>query len=862
MGASPATHPVSHQQPKAASRWLRRLCDGKLSRLCALFSPYTANEADAARFRARQIQAILRLTPVAATVNVANVIVVLVVLWSRAPHAFLLPWAGTIVAFALLGFRGWVRGRRRTIGVASPRALRSMVWQAALFAAVWGLLPAVLLGRVDATGQFFIGMTTVGMICGGGFVLASVPLAGSTWPVVQGLGALVGLLASAMPNTAGMVALLGLYVLTVVFSVIQTARTFGAQLMAEARADHQHEVIGLLLRDYEDHASDLLWELDAAGRFVHASQRLRDQLGVTGERLQEASAAELLGALVPPNVEARRAWRTLRVRLGRSGSLRDDIVALRMGGETRWWAISARRLDGPGGALLGWRGVASDHTDKHLAHRRLAWLAHNDALTGLVNRAQFRDLLQAALDTDAVDAAPLAVVYADLDGFKQVNDEHGHAAGDELLRTAGERLLAAARRTDVVARLGGDEFAMLLRGVRDAAEAQGLVDRALRLLDAPVIVGDRAVRLRASLGVALAPLHGRDLDTLMNRADLALYTAKNGGGQRSCVFDESLVERNRRRTQLEDALRDAIARGELHLKFQPQLDSTTWRLVGFEALLRWTHPTLGRVAPSEFVPIAESLGLMPTIGSWVIAEACRAAASWTRDLSVSINVSPLQLADPRFVSNLLDATRDLDHRRITLEVTESALLDDVARTLALLATLRAHGFRIALDDFGTGYSALSYLRRFSFDVLKIDRGFVRDLTKNPEARVLVETILAMARSLGMSTVAEGVETEEEAALLRARGCTVLQGYYVSRPMQPTSVTAFARSWTSMTPAMSLDAIPDVLTMAPPAVAEVAAAERAAARPADADGATVAGDEPDDVLVGSDAARSSVGATAD
>jgi diguanylate cyclase (GGDEF)-like protein len=781
----------------------------------ALFTPYTATPADAARFRARQMASVLRLSPVSTVVNVANVAIVLAVLWPQAPRGFLLLWAGTILAFVLLGVRGWLNDRRRRRNEASVRALRSMASQAVLFAAAWGLLPAVLLPHIDGTGQVLVAMVTVSMICGGGFILASVPLAGSAWTIVQGAGALYGVAASDLANRGSLSLMLGLYVIGVAYSVLLTARTFGAQLMAEAKADHQHEVIGLLLREYEDHASDLLWEVDATGHFVHASQRLREQLAVAPEVLQTTPAVELLRALVPPTSEARRAWRGLRLRLRHTGTLRDESVALRIGRETRWWTISARRLDDATGATIGWRGVASDHTERHLAYRRLAWLAHNDALTGLVNRAQFRDLLQAALEPADGEAEPLAVVYADLDGFKQINDEHGHAAGDELLRTAGKRLLAAARRTDVVARLGGDEFAMLLHGVADADEAQLLVDRAVRLLDAPVIVGDRAVRLRASLGVALAPRHGRDLDTLMNRADLALYTAKNGGGQRSCVFDDSLVERNRRRSQVRDALHHAVARDELHLEFQPLLDATSWRLLGFEALLRWTHPTLGRVSPSEFVPIAEASGRMPVIGAWVVKAACRAAADWPEELSVSINVSPLQLADAAFVPTLLDATRDIDRRRVTLEVTESALLADGARTLSLLDTLRDHGFSVALDDFGTGYSALSYLRRFSFDVLKIDRSFVRDLTTNSEARILVEAILAMARSLGMSTVAEGVETAEQAGLLRARGCTVLQGYYVSRPMPPAAVPGFVRAWPAGATPPDREAIDDVLPVAAP-----------------------------------------------
>jgi diguanylate cyclase (GGDEF)-like protein/PAS domain S-box-containing protein len=807
----PTTRPDPTASAPAASRlatprWRWWHPRDQVRRLCRALTPYTATEPDAARFRARQLQAILRVSPAAMLINVMNTVVVVTVMWDEAPRAFLLPWAALITTFAVVGFRGWQRNRQRERATASLRAVRSMVVQAACFSVVWGMLPAVLMPRVNPSAQFFLGMVTTGMICGGGFVLASVPTAGSAWPVLMALGGAYGLLASDIPYAPGMTALLALYVFTVVFSVIQTARTFGAQLMAEARSEHQHEVIGLLLRDYEDHASDLLWEVDRHGYFVHASQRLQEHLGVSPETLRTTTAVALLRERLPDDADARREWRALRVHLRRTGTLRDQIMPLRTGREVRWWAISARRLEDEQGTLIGWRGVASDHTEKHLAHRRLAWLAHNDALTGLVNRAQFREVLHAALQPGAAGAPALAVVYVDLDGFKQVNDEHGHAAGDTLLRTAGERLLAAARRSDVVARLGGDEFAMLLRGVRDAQEVQALLDRALRLLDAPVIVGEHAVRLRASLGVALAPDHGADLDTLMNRADLALYTAKGAGGDRACIFHHELVESGRRRSQLEEALRGAIARGELQLKYQPLLDSTRWELMGFEALLRWTHPQLGRVSPSEFVPIAESIGLMPEIGAWVIREACAAAATWPRELSVSINVSPLQLGDETLLATLLEATREMERHRVTLEVTESALLDDASRTLAVLATLRANGFLVALDDFGTGYSALSYLRRFSFDVLKIDRSFVRDLTTNPDARILVDTILAMARALSMSTVAEGVETEEEAAMLRDRGCTVLQGYYVSRPMQSHAVAPFARDWVSMTPAASMGAI--------------------------------------------------------
>jgi EAL domain-containing protein (putative c-di-GMP-specific phosphodiesterase class I) len=280
----------------------------------------------------------------------------------------------------------------------------------------------------------------------------------------------------------------------------------------------------------------------------------------------------------------------------------------------------------------------------------------------------------------------------------------------------------------------------------------------------------------------------------MRKADLALYTAKHQRGGGYCVYHPRLSEHGRRRGLLESALRLALERGEFRLVYQPQIDAGTWTLCGFEALLRWRHPELGEISPTEFVPIAESIGIMPRLGQWVLEEACREAASWPSHLSVSVNVSAVQLRDPRFLASVLLATAPIAAPRIELEVTESALLDDITGAVATLHQLRRHGYRVALDDFGTGYSALSYLRRFPFDVLKIDRSFVRDLLADEEALVIVDTILAMSRALNMTTVAEGVESVEEAEMLRARGCKVLQGFLVSEPMHGRDVLSFATAW--------------------------------------------------------------------
>lgn len=758
---------------------------------CKRLEPYEAGEDDAARFRARQIRAVLVLTPLAVAINIVNAGVLLSTLRGRGTDVFLYSWFTAVTAVALTGLRGWWRNRRTPRDRASRRAIRHVVLHAATLGLLWGGLPLVHFPSGGAAQQFLIGMVVTGMMCAGAFSLASVPFAGTVWTLSLGIPSGIALAMSDMPIRQGLLVMLIAYVAITIHGVWNSARMLGGRLVAEARADHQHEVIGLLLRDFEDQASDLLWEIDREGHFAHASQRLMQQFGVDEDSLRLRSAVSLIASLVPETDEAQECWQRIQHHLQTGHAFRDLMLAVRSTTGVRWWSLSARPLHDQAGRLSGWRGVASDHTDRHVAHTRLAWLAHNDALTGLVNRLQFRDTVQGLLAAEP--PATFAVVYIDLDGFKQINDQLGHTAGDLLLKTFGQRLLTGARRQDTVARLGGDEFALLLRDVGQERDVTAVLNRILTLIATPCELPQRTVPLRASLGIAMAPQDGQDIDTLMNRADLALYTAKQQGGG-YCFYHPALAEAGHRRSLLEHALRGALERGEFRLEYQPQIDAHSWQLSGFEALLRWRHPELGEVSPSEFVPIAEAIDLMPHLGEWILAEACRTASQWPESLSLSVNVSALQLRDPRFLTRVLRATASLSAERVELEVTESALLDDGNGIVAILHDLRGHGFRVALDDFGTGYSALGYLRRFPFDVLKIDRSFVRDLTSDQEAVVIVDTILAMSRALNMTTVAEGVESAAEAEMLRLRGCTVLQGYFASTPMPDGEVVSFIRSW--------------------------------------------------------------------
>ena len=761
-------------------------------RVARWFRVFEDEDDDAPAFRARQLQAVLAVTPGAMAINVANALVIAGTLWVDASHLFLGLWTLAICAMSAAGLRGWLRSRRGPPRhAASARALRRAALQAGVLGAVWGALPVALFARLGHEDQFFVGMIVTGMICAGAFALSTVPCAATAYVGALGTGGALALAQWQGRAAIGMSLLLVAYAAMVTYAAWSYAKTFGARLMAEAHAAHQNEVIALLLRDFEDHASDLLWELDARGRFARVSGRLAAALGLPAARLQRLRATLLLRRLRPADAEAQALWAALAALLGRRAPFRDGLLTLRLREGPAWWMLSARPLSDRHGSFAGWRGVASDITDRHLAHRRLRWLAHNDALTGLANRTQFRELLASLLPRDAGDE-PVAVLAFDLDSFKQVNDTQGHAMGDEVLRAFGARLQAVARRDDTVARLGGDEFAMLVRGASDEAAVRGLLERLLATLREPAAGG--APTMRASVGVAFAPRDGTDVDQLLNHADIALYSAKRAGGGIYRVFDPVLAETGRQYTTREHALRGALARSEFFLVYQPLVAADDGRLVGFEALLRWRHPELGDVPPAEFIAIAEAAHLMADIGGWVLAEACRQAMRWPAALTVSINVSATQLAAAGFVDQVQAAIGALRPERVELEITESTLVADAEHAVVGLRALRVRGFHVALDDFGTGYSALSYLRRFPFDTLKIDRSFVHGVDANPGTEVIVDAILALGRALGMRTVAEGVETGAELRLLRKKGCDALQGYLIATPMAAEDVAGFLRTW--------------------------------------------------------------------
>jgi diguanylate cyclase (GGDEF)-like protein len=433
----------------------------------------------------------------------------------------------------------------------------------------------------------------------------------------------------------------------------------------------------------------------------------------------------------------------------------------------------------PGGH---WVVTYDDITERRRAEAQITYLARHDALTGLANRLQLRERVDQALARRAASAR-VALFSLDLDGFRAVNEAVGQPAGDEVLREVAERLRGCVREGDMVARLGGDEFAVLQVGIERGEAAAALARRVLAALAKPFSVDGQAIQLAASIGVALAPEDGASHDQLLHHAQLALDQCRRDRRGAIRFFTPEMDALAQRRRALESDLRHALERGEFQPVYQPIVELASGRVSGFEALLRWRHPTRGVVSPVEFVPVAEEIGVIVPIGAWMLRRACADAATWPDGLRVAVNVSAVQFRDPNLVATVATALADagLPASRLEIEITESLLLGDEAATGAMLHRLRGLGVRVAMDDFGTGYSSLGYLRRFPFDKIKIDQSFIRDLDSKPDSRAIVRAIVGLGRSLGMRTTAEGVETRAILDILRTEGCTEGQGYLFSRP---------------------------------------------------------------------------------
>jgi diguanylate cyclase (GGDEF)-like protein/PAS domain S-box-containing protein len=558
------------------------------------------------------------------------------------------------------------------------------------------------------------------------------------------------------------------------------------------RALHRRDVDRSLLTSVVSGTSDAIYVKDLHGRYLMANGAAAAFFG--------RPQAEVVGrddlALLP--AESALALRQLDrdiIASGRTQTLEEYVVKLD-GVRTLFQSTKGPVYD-PEGNVVGLFGVSRDITKSKLAEERIQYLAHYDVLTGLPNRVQLDERIQLAIGQAASGDGQLALLFLDLDHFKDINDSLGHSVGDALLVALARRLRTIMRADDMVARLGGDEFVFLLHGV----DVAGLTQTAQRILDVveePFSIEQHELSVSGSIGIALYPDDSGDLEGLVKCADAAMYRAKQNGRNRYCFFTAEIEALAVRRMQVVSALRHALELHQLTIHYQPQCSARDGRIIGAEALLRWHHPVLGQVSPEEFIPAAEDSGLIVAIGEWVLRRAVRQMKAWLDEgmapFVMAVNLSTVQFRHPNLpamVAAIL-AEEQLPAQYLELELTESGAMHDPPAAIAVMDQLHEHGVRMAIDDFGVAYSSLSYLKKFKVYKLKIDQSFVRDISTDPEDRAIVTAIIAMARGLGLRTIAEGVETAAQLEFLREHGCEEIQGYYFSKPLTAEQFGRFAR----------------------------------------------------------------------
>jgi len=544
-------------------------------------------------------------------------------------------------------------------------------------------------------------------------------------------------------------------------------------------------------QDLTSMSSDWLWEQDAQFRFSEMSY------GLSITRLNPDKTLGKTRWELPILGVSEGQWQRHREVLERHEPFKDFVYQIETApGHVRWFSITGNPMFGSAGEFLGYRGVGKDITERKVAEKQIEFLAYRDILTGLPNRLLLNDRFEQAKAYADRSRTKVALLFLDLDNFKTINDSLGHGIGDHLLKEIAMRLGESIRDTDTVSRQGGDEFLIVLSDLNDADAVGPILDKLLIRLRETFWIDGNELSTSISVGITLYPDDGKDFDTLLKKADMAMYRAKDSGRNTYRFFDEHMNVEAVENLAMRNGLRKALDRDEFVLYYQPQIDLNSGRVIGVEALIRWRHPELGLIAPGRFIPIAEDSGLIVPIGEWVVGEACRQGVRWKEaglpEMLVAVNLSAVQFKRGDVVQAVIGALEEsgFNPAMLELELTESILIGNTDPVLATVKRLKLLGVKLSIDDFGTGYSSLSYLKRFDVDKLKIDQSFIRDLSSDPEDAAIVRAIIQMAQSLNLRTIAEGVEDVAMLDHLRIFRCDEVQGYHFARPMPAEEIVGF------------------------------------------------------------------------
>ncbi len=545
-----------------------------------------------------------------------------------------------------------------------------------------------------------------------------------------------------------------------------------------------------LEKQTEDHAESLelaaigIGHVAEGGRFIHANRKLCEMLGYSREELAQLTVKQISH---PEDLNVTDGARG-GLSSGSLESFKCEKRYIRRDGTPIWVGLTIAAKRDVYGMPLYDVSIVEDISARKEAEERVQYLATHDEMTGLANRALFNQLLKHAFETGRRYSRTFALLFVDLDRFKQINDSLGHAGGDLLLKEMASRLVACVRSSDVVARLGADEFVVLVQEIAGKQQVASVARNVLAATIRPMQISGQECRVTASVGISMFPGDGDDEQVLMKNADLAMYKAKEEGKNNFQFYTPDLKAHTVEKLALEAHLRQAVERNEFDVFYQAKVSIQTGEIRGVEALLRWNNPTLGHVSPAQFIPLTEETGLIIPLGRWVIRKACEQVRNWNGQalppVCISVNLSPRQFSDPELLPYIKRTLMEtgIEPARLELEITESMVMHNAERALQKLNEIKALGIRIAIDDFGTGYSSLSQLKKFPVDTLKVDRSFIRELQTDEEDRAITQAIITMAKTLGLTVVAEGVETAEQQTFLSNHACDEIQGYYFSRPI--------------------------------------------------------------------------------
>lgn len=698
------------------------------------------------------------------------------------PTLFLVIWISALAAVQIAGARfdrtlADVDRRKITRREFNRQSVTSLI-----SGVLWGSAVLVF-GSMGSLLSLMALIVVITIIASGAIYFRTTPPLGSVLFVITS-GALA-MLHLALGGLWYAAAAYAVFMVTTIIGALQTGQTYLEAGLSKDAIAEKEEVVSLLLREFEENEADWLWEVDTQRRLRSVSPRFAFALGAAQSEVEGKPLIDCITGhswdegLFPESLHA------LANKLKNRENFSNLLVQVAIKGGARWWELSGTPLRDERGNFSGFRGVGSDVTERRESDEKIAYLARFDTLTALPNRLQLTEALGDALRYAAQWRTRCALLMVDLDRFKAVNDSLGHMTGDKLLAQVSSRLQSLMDDNAICGRLGGDEFAIVIRDAGDGEHVRAMARRVIDALSEPYEVDQHTLYVGASIGSAYGPRDGESVEKLMRNADLALYRAKDDGGGEHRRFEPVLHASAEERRQLELSLRKALGRDELILHYQPVVDARSENIVSFEALVRWNSDDHGFVSPAKFIPLAEDTRLIVPIGNWVLRQACVEARQWPDHVNVNVNVSPEQLLEPDFPQQVIDAlaASGLRPERLEIEVTESIFVRDAAVARNALEQAMALGCSVALDDFGTGYSSLGYLRKLRFSTIKVDRTFVQGASQGSnESLAIINAVVAMAKSLDMTTTAEGVETADEAELIRNLGCDKIQGYYFGRPM--------------------------------------------------------------------------------